>query len=321
MYHCNGRAVGSGNHVDFLVKLRCLFGNYHCKYGCTCGNVTCTNSYGVSSCHTCTCITLGRSNLSACLKCTAYVKKLSALFCKVACALACVKHTGEKLLKCPGVILILDKICKNIKQIISVITLFAVNGEHTRCFTNAKHLISCKLPMDKACKSCKVSNILNVGHVLKDILIKMSDAPSLRDSRIECFCKSCSCYLCNGVSPCSEGGKKVVILVKCKVAVHHTGDTDSAKLGKLFAVLSFKILAHLGVAILKTADDIVHGVCPDAVNVAVFPCVSAGCDYVSFLVKQNCFNSCGAEFKAHCKILQIHSVPHYAILINFIISS
>ena len=270
MHHSNGSTVGGCNNVDFLMKLRCLFCNHHCENRCTCRNVTCTNSYRVSGCHTCTCVALRRCKFNTCLKCAAYVKKLSALLCKIAGALTCVKHTGKNFLKCPRIIFILYKICENFKAIISVVALFA-----TRCLTNSENLIACKLPVDKAGKSSKVCNILNVRYVLKDILIKMGDAPSLRNSRVERLSQLFRGLCGNSISPCSEGSKKIIVLIECKVAVHHTGNTDSADGGKLFAVCILKICTHLCVAILKATDNIVHCVCPDSVNITVFPGVTA----------------------------------------------
>ena len=57
----------------------------------------------------------------------------------------------------------------------------------------------------------------------------MRDAPSLRNVIIEFFRKLFGCFSGNGISPGSERNQKFPVFIKCKISVHHGGNSDSGK--------------------------------------------------------------------------------------------
>ena len=102
----------------------------------------------------------------------------------------------------------------------------------------------------------------------------------------------------HGVSPCTECGKLIAVLVKWQVAVHHGGNADGTKRRELLCILLLEIFFQLCKTGLQASLHIGKGICPHAVDELVFPCVAAGGDRKIAFIQQNSLDTRGTEFNA-----------------------
>ena len=125
--------------------------------------------------------------------------------------------------------------------------------------------------MHISCKGIDISDIRNMGFFVKHRLIKMCDAPTLWDIETQKFCKL-SCRLsCHGIAPCSERHKKLVILIKSHITVHHSRNAHCAVCFRINAILCLYVFCKVFIAGLYAPMDIIKRICPTAVLKAVFP--------------------------------------------------
>ena len=70
----------------------------------------------------------------------------------------------------------------------------------------------------------KRSNVRDAGYVfliVKDCLVKMSDAPSLRDVEVKEACQIRCGLSRHRILPCTEWHKEIPFRIKCQIPVHH----------------------------------------------------------------------------------------------------
>ena len=119
----------------------------------------------------------------------------------------------------------------------------------------------------------------------------MGDSPSLRDVESEKIGQLLACFFCDIVSPGAERHEEVSCFVKCHIAVHHGTEADGSDAGQGDVVFFFDISCHFGIGILQARPDVLEGVGPHAVVVAVFPLVISGCDRGVVCADQDGFDS------------------------------
>ena len=119
----------------------------------------------------------------------------------------------------------------------------------------------------------------------------MGNAPSLRNIVIEFLRKFLRCLTGDGISPGAERDQEIIVCIKCKVSVHHCGNTDSGKRFHRNAVFVFDIFLYICVAGFQSCENFFFGISPDAVMQTVFPAESAHGEYGSVLTRNNAFDS------------------------------
>ena len=80
----------------------------------------------------------------------------------------------------------------------------AVDGEHTRGFANAQHLLSRQLPMNIAGQRGQMADISHVEFLVQYRLIKVCNAPALRNVELEQIRKFLGCQSGHGITPCTK---------------------------------------------------------------------------------------------------------------------
>ena len=136
---------------------------------------------------------------------------------------------------------------------------------------------------------------------VQDRLIKMGNAPPLRNMIVEHFRQFFGCLSGNGVTPCAEGYEKLSLFIERHITVHHRTETNRADFLQFRIVLFFHILCKTFVAILQPGPDIIQAIGPDAVLQPVLPVMGTGCDRRIILAHQNRFDPGRTEFNTeHC---------------------
>ena len=106
----------------------------------------------------------------------------------------------------------------------------------------------------------------------------MCDTPALRNVVRKQFREFLRSLPCNGVPPSAEGNKKLIILIKGKIPVHHGTESHRCKPGQLHAVFCFHIFHQIPVAALKSAPHIPDIISPDVILVFILPLIAARSD-------------------------------------------
>ena len=293
-YQMSGR---SGNHVDFFIRSgEFFFQNDHGKYRSSCGNVTCTNCNTVCGNHTCSCITFRRAHRDSCFQFTCHIQKFRTFFCKNAGIFPCNKSFRHNVTKFPRESVRCYQFIEFINHFLIIICFCCVNREHTRRITDSKNSLTCQFPVYISLQSCDIVNIFYMFFTVKDRLIQMSNAPSLRNVVVEQFHQFLAGFSCNVVSPCTEWYKKFSFFVKWHISMHHGADAKCTYGFQFYVIFCFYILCHILIAVLDTCPDIIQTVCPDTVFITVFPFMCTGCDWLIFVIYKYCFDSGRTKF-------------------------
>ena len=125
---------------------------------------------------------------------------------------------------------------------------------------------------------------------VQDRLVKMGDAPSLGDVVLEQLGELFGSFSRDIVSPGAERHQEIVILVKCHISVHHPADSQRFQAGQCDAVALFYVLCQIAVASLKPFPDLIQGIGPDAVHIAVLPIIAPGSQGLVVLPDQDCLD-------------------------------
>ena len=124
----------------------------------------------------------------------------------------------------------------------------------------------------------------------------MSNAPSLRNVVVEQFHQFLAGFSCNVVSPCTEWYKKFSLFVKWHISMHHGADAKCTYRFQFYVIFCLHIPCHILITVLKTCPDIIQTVCPDTVFITVFPFMTAGCDWLIFVIYKYCFDPGRTKF-------------------------
>ena len=222
MHHRNRFAIRSGDCIYFLIKSRKLFFKHnHGKYRGTCTDISCFNSNGICCHHSGACITLGRCHGNTGFKIAGHIEKCRSAFGKKACVFARRKNFRQNVLRINAERRNFTQSIKFIKHFFIIVFCCAVYREHTRCLADTENKPACKQIMNISCQCGQMSNIFCMFLAVKDCLVKMSNTPTLRNIKIEKFCKFFRRLGGNCVSPCAKFSKQIHIFIKRKIAVHH----------------------------------------------------------------------------------------------------
>ena len=156
-------------------------------------------------------------------------------------------------------------------KISPVVAGLGIYREHSGCIAYAKNLFTCELPVDISGKSCKECNFGNMLFLVQNCLIEMSYAPSLRNMISKEFCKFLRSLLCYCVSPGSKRNKKLSVLIKCHISMHHCRKSHGSDLLKFLSVFALNICGKIFVTVPKSFPDIVKSISPDSVFQSVLP--------------------------------------------------
>ena len=170
-----------------------------------------------------------------------------------------------------------------------------VNGNHTRCVAHAENFFAGELPMDVACEGGLELDVFDVALTVQYALIEVRNRPTERNVIDKEFGE----FLCGlggvGVAPGAEGNKDLVFAVERHITVHHCGDADGCEVFDFYAVLFLDVGAEVLVTILQTLPNQVYAVCPEAVNLLVFPAERALGDRIVFVVDEDGLYAGGAK--------------------------
>ena len=164
MYHCYCISYRSCNHINLSVSFfKSVFKNYHCKYWCSCWNITCSYLNTICCHHSCSGITFRRANSCTSLKFSWNIKFLCSLFRKDTCVFTGWENTRKNIFNFPCKSFRSNKFIKLTQHILVIITCCAVDREHSWCITYTEDFLSCKLPVDISCQRCKEIYIFNMS--------------------------------------------------------------------------------------------------------------------------------------------------------------
>lgn len=100
-------------------------------------------------------------------------------------------------------------------------TGFHVHGKHSARVSHAKHFLPAEDLVDVARESREMVDLRDMLFAVQNRLVKMSDAPSLRNRKIEQIREFLRSLSRNRVSPCAERNQKPPLSVERQIAVHH----------------------------------------------------------------------------------------------------
>ena len=166
--------------------------------------------------------------------------------------------------------------------------------------------------MNITCKCREMTDGRNVILTVQNRLIKVRNAPSLRNVEVQGFCKLRRCFFRDRISPCSERNQKLVIFIKRKIPMHHSGKTDSAEFLDRNAILVFYILLEISVTLGKSVPDRLFRIGPDPVKKLVLPFLASRSDRITLFIDQNSLDTSRTEFDSQNafslfnQILRIH---------------
>ena len=295
---CHGNCITSRccYHIDLFVWFgKCFFQNDHGKYRSTCGNITSALFYTVGRYHTGSCITFRRAHRNACFEFACRVKESRTFFSQSTCILSGNHDFRHNITKFPRESIRLYQFVKFLNHILVVIFCRGVNRKHTCRITDTKNSFSGQQTMHICFQSAHIIDVFYMLFSVQDCLIQMCNTPSLWNIILEKFHQFPGSFTGNIISPCAERYQKLSFFIKRHVAMHHGTDSKCSDAGKLHVIFFLYILHKVAVTALQTFMNIIQRICPDTVFVAVLPIIASGCDWIVFIIHQNCFDSCRSE--------------------------
>ena len=336
MCHGNRVSCRSGNHVDFFIRFgKCLLQDDHGKYGSSCGNISGTPADTVCGNHTGSCVSLRRTHRDSSFQLSTYIQKLCAFLSKNSCILTCHQSFRHNIAKLPWETIRRNQFIELLNHLLVIVLRFTVDWEHTCRITDTKNSFSGEFPMHIGFQSGDIIDIFYMLLTVKDCLIQVCDAPSLRDIVMEKLCQLLRGFSCDVVSPGTERNHQLSLFIKRHIAMHHGTDTKRTYACKLHSIFFLNIFFHILVTALETFPDLLQAVCPDTIHILVLPFIGSGCDGLVLIVHQNCLDPCGTKLNtksrailknccfcliySHCKkppilFAEIHAVPSQLIL-------
>ena len=152
--------------------------------------------------------------------------------------------------------------------------------------------------MDVSGKRRQIIDLRGMCFAVQQRLIQMRDRPALRDVESEQFGELFHSFTGHGVSPGTECGKLIAVLVKWQVAVHHGRNADSTNRCKLLCVFLLEVRFQRCEAGLQARLRVRKRIRPHAAGELVFPCEAAGGDRQIAFIQQNGLDAGGTEFNA-----------------------
>ena len=269
-----------GHHVDLAVAFgQVSLQHRHEEGGGACRDVGGVGSDTIGCHHTRTRVALGRTQDTARLQIPRRIQPQSPIVGESARVLAGSHDSGEKGFK-SHVHALFAKQGVILGQHVAVVVPF-LDGEHTRRIANAQDLLPCQLVVDVARQRVDRGHAADVTFPVAQGLVEVSHAPAHRNIEAEQICQ----LVCGsggvGIAPRAEGHKEMIVLIKCKVAVHHGGDAHGGNVPQDLAVFGRIILCQSLVAGLQALLYVGKGVCPEAVLQLILPlkgaCGQNGC--------------------------------------------
>ena len=306
MCHGNRISCRSGDHIDLFVRFgKSLFQDDHGKYGCSCRNISGTLADTVCGNHTGSCVSLRRTHQNSGFQLSAYIQKFCAFLSKNSGILTCNHDFRHNVTEFPWESIRCNQLIKLLHHLFVIVLCLAVDRKHTCRITDTKNSFSGEFPVYIGFQSGDIIDVFYMLLAVKDCLIQVGDAPSLRDIVMEKLCQLLRSFSCDVVSPGTERNHQLSRFVKRHISMHHGTDTKSTYTCKLHPIFFLNIFCHILVAALETFPDLLQAVCPDTIYILVFPFIGTGCDGLIFIVYQNCLDPCGTKLNTKsCTVLK-----------------
>ena len=125
---------------------------------------------------------------------------------------------------------------------------------------------------------------------VQESLIKVGNAPTLRNVELQLFREDIRRRTCHIVPPCTERCKLLPLPVKRKITVHHRADPDRADLRERHMIARLYTCGKLRVTGLHARPDRIKGVRPDPVLQLVLPRIAAGGDRLKVRIDEDCLD-------------------------------
>ena len=324
MCHGAGQTVRRGDHVNLAVQLcQRLLEDDHRESAGACGDVAGADADRVRRGHAGSCVTLRRAEGNACLQSPGGIQECGAGSRQNAGSIARAEDLGQDLLRGPGELPVRDLLLELFHHAGIVLLCLRIDREHAGSVADTQHLLPGQLPVDEACKGRDKTDAVHMGLSVQDRLIEVGYGPALGNVEAEQLRQLLRCGAGDVVSPGAEGNQQLVLLIKSKVAVHHSADADGSELLQRDAVLLLHCRGKASVGVLQTFRDVFHAVGPDTVLKTVLPGVGADGKDFAVLVDQDTFDPCGAEFDSEICLaflnagLAIHNFPPKPVAIIY----
>ena len=285
MHHRNGQSVRRCDHVDLAVYAKLTVRDDHGEIRGACGHVARVHAHAVRRRHAGSCVTLAGGGRDAGQKIAVRIQETRARFGQRAGILAGDQNLGQNVTQTPGITRLRDERVKLFAHPGIIVQSCAVDGEHAGGVADAEDALAREHAVDVSGQGGEIVQLRQMGLFFEHRLIKMRDAPSLRDVEAKEPGELFGGLSRDGVAPGAEGDEQLSVFVKGQIAVHHRGDAQRAHMGQRLAKLFLHVFFQISVAALQALVNLLERIGPDAVREAVFPAVAAGCDRLMFFVK------------------------------------
>ena len=129
--------------------------------------------------------------------------------------------------------------------------------------------------MDEALQRGHMIQLPDMLLTVQHRLIQVGGSPAQRHMEVQHLGELLGSGAGASVPPSAEGGQQGALLIEGEVAVHHGADARAREAMQGNAVLFLHLLFQRGITALQAADDVLHGVRPQAVFQPVLPIVGA----------------------------------------------
>ena len=178
--------------------------------------------------------------------------------------------------------------------------------------------------MNESGQRGKERYVLHVLFLIQDGLIQMGNAPPLGNVKAKQGRKLLYCLSRHGVSPGTEGNKKLAVLVESHVSVHHAGKADGAKPCDGNAILLLYVLNKRGVAILQPLLNVIHAIRPDLILKTIFPVTHSHGNGLMRFIHQNSLDpgrtKLNSKYRSsgnNCVLCSFHIHPSLFCLLGY----
>ena len=186
MCHGNRISCRSGDHINLFVRFgKSLFQDNHGKYGCSCRNISGTLTDTVCGNHTGSCVSLRRTHRNSGFQLSAYIQKFCAFLSKNSGILTCNHDFRHNVTEFPWESIRCNQLIKLLHHLFVIVLCLAVDRAHTCRIADTKNSFSGEFPVHIGFQSGDIIDIFYMLLTVKDRLIQVCDAPSLRDIIME----------------------------------------------------------------------------------------------------------------------------------------
>ena len=151
------------------------------------------------------------------------------------------------------------------KHTLIVIQRIGVNGEHACSIADADDFFSGQEVSGISGQGGDECYFSDMFFLIQNGLVQMCNGPSLRNIELEKGSQFCCCRSGDRVSPGTERNKKIHLVVKSEIAMHHGAHAHGADFLEFDAVLCEDISFQFEIAVLQSFADRFHGIRPDTV--------------------------------------------------------